>query len=201
MTLHPDAHHFLIATDPGYRERWFSTLARTVAVDFDGVLHPYTKGWVGPVPADEPPTPGAREFLEALVADGYRVVIFSTRCDTPEGLAGTCDWINQHGLAGLIDNVTSQKPAAVAYVDDRAVVYRHGNWIQCQAEINRLATGRAHGAAPAPEPLTDLEIADGSFKQYLATGDSCYIDNLHPDEMRAFIRDLADRDRAENAAR
>lgn len=37
---------------------------RTVALDFDGVLHPYTRGWTGYVPDDEPPMPGALEFVQ-----------------------------------------------------------------------------------------------------------------------------------------
>jgi hypothetical protein len=48
------------------------------------------------------------------------------------------------------------------------------------------------------KPASDLEIANGSYLQYLETGDECYIANLHPDEMRAFIRDLGDYDRAKN---
>lgn len=144
---YPDAHHYLIAHDHEYRERWFAQLARTVAVDFDGVLHPYTEGWVGPEPADEPPMPGAVEFLTVLVGDGFRVVVFSTRCDTEEGLEGTRRWLAKHGLDPLIDDVTCRKPAAVAYVDDRAVSYRAGNWPECLNEIDRLAGGRPHGAA------------------------------------------------------
>lgn len=55
-------------------------------------------------------------------------------------------------------------------------------------------TGR-HG------PVSELEIANGAYLQYIETGDECYIANLTPDEMRAFIRDLGDTDRANNAAR
>lgn len=66
----------------------------------------------------------------------------------------------------------------------------------------------AHGAwrigNPCVEddrPPSELEIANGAFLQYVETGDDCFICNLTPDEMRAFIRDLGDRDRAHNAAR
>ncbi len=51
------------------QEGWFKNLARTIAVDYDGVLHPYTAGWVGSVPADEEPMPGAPEFLaDAIIS-------------------------------------------------------------------------------------------------------------------------------------
>ena len=130
---------------PDEQKAWFDTLAKTVAVDFDGVLHPYTDGWVGSTPADEPPTPGAREFLEALAANGYVVVVFSTRCDHPEGLDGTVGWLDRHGLLHFVDRVTHEKPAAVAYVDDRAVPFA-GDWEAVRAGVERLADGRSHGA-------------------------------------------------------
>lgn len=151
------AEHFArIDHDPEYRERWFSALAKTIAVDFDGVLHPYTDGWVGPVPADEPPTEGAETFLATLVGDGFRIVVFSTRCDTEEGLAGTCAWLDKHKLTPMIHDVTCQKPAAVAYVDDRAVTFR-GDWASVLNEIDVLADGRPHGAAAVIGPPAGVE--------------------------------------------
>lgn len=119
---------------------------QTVAVDYDGVLHPYTEGWVGPVPADEPPMPGARLFLETLVAQGFDVVVFSTRCSRTEGLVGTIDWLQKHDLFRFVVKVTHEKPAAIAYVDDRAVAYR-GDFDECLTRVDELARGRTHGAA------------------------------------------------------
>lgn len=128
--------------------RFFDTLARTVAIDFDGVLHPYTDGWTGSTPADERPTPGAREFINKLRGEGYRIVVFSTRCDHAEGLAGVKSWLRRNEMDGLIDDVTCQKPAAVAYVDDRAVRFKPSSgWGPCLDAIAKLAAGRSHGAA------------------------------------------------------
>lgn len=115
----------------------------TVAVDFDGTIHPYTKGWIGSTPEDEPPIDGAIEFLAQLRSDGYRVVIFSTRCDNPEGLKATVRWLDKWSIP--YDAVTCQKIPAVAYVDDRAVPYL-GNWEDARAGVDRLAGGRSHGA-------------------------------------------------------
>lgn len=120
------------------------TYQRTIAVDFDGVLHPYTNGWTGYIPEDEPPMAGASAFLARLKREGYRVVVFSTRCDNPEGLAGTRAWLVTHGLDVLVDDVTCSKPPAVAYVDDRAVPYL-GDWSAVHAGIARLE-GKPHGA-------------------------------------------------------
>lgn len=143
---------------------WWDAVARTVAVDFDGVIHPYTKGWTGSEPDDEPPTPGAVEFLEQLLADGYDVVIFSTRADHPLGRLGILNWLGNYapnvykhlgGWEGKTLLVTHEKPAAVAYVDDRAVVFRpaegHG-WTEAREAIDKLASGRPHGSGQPADP-------------------------------------------------
>jgi 5'(3')-deoxyribonucleotidase len=117
---------------------------RTVALDFDGVLHPYTEGWVGPIPADEPPTSGSLEYVQQH-ADEYVFVVFSTRCDSPEGLKGTCAWLERWGFMPYIAEVTCTKPKAVAYVDDRAVPFV-GSWDDVDAGVRQLAAGRPSGA-------------------------------------------------------
>lgn len=99
----------------------------TVAVDFDGVIHRY-EGWKGPDVLDEP-NPGAREFLAELVARGFRVVILTTR---PARFVEP--WLRRYRMDDLVDQVTSEKVAAVAYIDDRAVRFR-GNWDQVLARL------------------------------------------------------------------
>lgn len=121
-------------------------MAKTVAVDFDGVLHPYTDGWCGYTPADEPPIPGAAEALAELCRLGFLVVVFSTRCDAPEGLDGTTTWLAKHDLLQYVVKVTHEKPAAVAYIDDRAVAFR-GDWKQALVDVYEIErNGPAHGA-------------------------------------------------------
>ncbi len=99
-------------------------MALTVAIDLDGVLHSYTRGWTGPYPEDDP-NPGAVEFVEGLIADGFRVVIMTTRASTIEGEAAVFTWLEHHGFPPL--EVTSKKIPAIAYVDDRAVPFV-GDW-------------------------------------------------------------------------
>lgn len=136
--------------DPEALERWFDVLGKTVAVDFDGTIHPYTDGWCGSTPADEEPLPGAREFLHALRDAGFRIVVSSCRADHAEGLDGIRQWLARYGL-DFVAEVTHLKPAAIAYVDDRAVSFRpnslDGNWAACLAQVHELAAGRRHGAA------------------------------------------------------
>jgi len=114
------------------------TIRLTVAVDFDGVLHPYTDGYTGPIPADEPPSPGAHLFLEDLTDQGYRVVVYSARAASVVGKRAIHDWLLKHGLARHVSDISSFKPVAVAYVDDRAVRF-DGDFARCALEVQRLA--------------------------------------------------------------
>lgn len=110
---------------------------KTCAVDFDQTIHPYSRGWTGPDPDDEPPIKGAGEFLRALKVKGFKVVIFSVRAETAEGLAGIKNWLLKYNLMQFIDEITYVKPKAIAYVDDRAVPFR-GDWVSVMREVDAL---------------------------------------------------------------
>ncbi len=104
-----------------------------VCVDLDGVLNDYD-GWKG---ADffHPPRPGAREFLECLHTQGYRVVVFTVRW-APH----VQEWLSRYGLAGLVSEVTDRKPPAHVYVDDRAICF-DGDF---SSALDRIGRFKAH---------------------------------------------------------
>lgn len=114
---------------------------KTICVDLNGVLDTYT-GWKGPWHTD-PPRPGAREFLAALVGDGYRVVVLTTR-----EVQQTHDWLREHGMADYVAEVTNTKPPALVYVDDRAVCFR-GNYEETLQEIRGFRAFWEQEKAPA----------------------------------------------------
>lgn len=89
-------------------------MSRTIALDFDGVLHSYSSGWTGPKPMDAP-VPGALALVEALKARKYRLVVFTARDD----VAAVGEWLKQHGFPAM--TVTQTKPKAALYVDDRGL--------------------------------------------------------------------------------
>lgn len=115
----------------------------TVAVDFDGVLHSYERGWAdGTIYGDW--KPGAVTALSQLMQE-HAVFIHTTRSpkqvarwiERMSGYGFECTtrvprtgWLrrpgfwNEHGT--LL--VTSRKLAAIAYIDDRAV--RFEDWPQ-----------------------------------------------------------------------
>jgi hypothetical protein len=115
----------------------------TIAVDFDGVIHAYSKGWHDGSIYD-PPLPGAIEGLGALMA-GDAVFIFTTRDADP-----VARWLRRQGVAAVTETevgttipvfwnergrvlVTNRKLPAVVYLDDRAV--RFAGWPQALAAI------------------------------------------------------------------
>jgi hypothetical protein len=100
-------------------------------VDLNGVLDSYT-GWQGPAHFD-PPREGAREFLEALRARGFQIVVFTTRYSED-----VWQWLRTHGLETLIGDVTDRKPAAHVFVDDRAICFR-GDFRTTLREIEEFA--------------------------------------------------------------
>ena len=51
---------------------------KTIAIDFDGVIHSYDKGWQGGVIYGTP-IEGVFEAIDGLIKDGYNVFILSTR--------------------------------------------------------------------------------------------------------------------------
>ena len=115
----------------------------TIAVDFDGVIHAYSRGWADGSIYD-PPLPGALDGLRTLMAQDA-VFIFTSRNTEqvanwlfergefnitwePPG-ESTCEFWNDRDR--LL--VTNRKLPATAYLDDRAV--RFADWGQALADL------------------------------------------------------------------
>jgi len=112
----------------------------TIAVDFDGVIHRYSRGWHDGTIYDEPMS-GALDGLRALMR---RHAVFIHTSRTPSQVA---DWLVQHGgfqvttdvpHSGFWDDrarllVTDRKLPAIAYLDDRAVTFT--DWPQALADL------------------------------------------------------------------
>ena len=90
----------------------------TICLDFDGVLHSYASGYTGIEVVDDP-TPGAQRFIEHLIAKGYKVVIQSARAAEHGGTDAINLWLAKNDFPKM--EVTSTKPKAVLYLDDRGM--------------------------------------------------------------------------------
>lgn len=126
-------------------------MVQTIAVDFDGVIHTYERGWADGLIYGEF-MPGAVSALTKMMFR-YAVYVHTTRSprqvaywiEDQSGYAFECQpmpwwsrrkfW-NEQGL--LL--VTNRKLPAVAYIDDRAI--RFESWDQALADLNSDALRR-----------------------------------------------------------
>jgi hypothetical protein len=113
---------------------------QTVAIDFDGVIHRYGRGWQDGTIYDEP-MPGAIEGLKRL-QERYAVFVFTSR-----EVEQVLPWLEGWGFDVAADGppyprfwndreqilVTNRKLPAVAYIDDRAV--RFTDWASLDAQL------------------------------------------------------------------
>lgn len=116
----------------------------TVAIDFDGVIHGYSRGWQDGSIYD-PPIDGAIEGLRELLLD-EAVFVFTSR--DPSQVAR---WLTGYGFDVVADTgpgpgrhfwnqrgvllVTNRKLPATSYLDDRAV--RFTSWPQALADLKK----------------------------------------------------------------
>jgi len=114
----------------------------TIAIDFDGVIHAYSRGWQGGQLYD-PPVEGTREALTKLREKGWKIYIFSTRTnkiyhknEQPTQEEQMKNYLNEHGIP--FDKIWNfGKPMADVYLDDRALTFR-GNWSEALHEIENF---------------------------------------------------------------
>jgi hypothetical protein len=97
----------------------------TIAVDFDGVIHAYSKGWENGALYDSP-VAGAEDALYRL-ARHYKIVILTARPQHQFPLIRS--WMDRYFKSPDFHfDITNVKPAAVAYIDDRGIKFI--NWTQ-----------------------------------------------------------------------
>jgi hypothetical protein len=117
----------------------------TICIDFDGVINSYESGYGPHYKVDlipDGPIEGTKEAIEKL-RKKFKVVVQSTRCADPDGKQAIVDWLEKYDIK--VDEVVAVKPAAVMYIDDRAIQFR-GNWTEALhlvAEFNHWLFGKS----------------------------------------------------------
>ena len=115
-----------------------------LCVDFDGVLHSYTSGWVEAHFIPDPPVPGALAWLLEATKH-FDVKIYSSRSQQDGGIRAMATWIGYwarkelgneapkypanaliNALYGM-DAWPEKKPPAFLTIDNRAVCF-DGDW-------------------------------------------------------------------------
>lgn len=106
-------------------------MAKTLAIDFDGVIHKYSEGYKDGEAYDVP-MEGVDKALRIFLAQGCKIIIHTTR-----DLETVLHWFVQHKemnqfldfenipegeMVGFVDGISYvQKPRANFYIDDRAL--------------------------------------------------------------------------------
>lgn len=106
---------------------------KTIAIDFDGVIHSYTSPWTKAEEITDPPVPGAIEFLKDLIySEKWDVCIFSTRNETEAAVDAMRRWLRKYSSPDdlhFIDRIRFpiKKPSAFVGLDDRVITFT-GTW-------------------------------------------------------------------------
>lgn len=98
---------------------------KTIAIDFDGVIHKYSKGWQDGVIYDDP-VEGAFEGILNLYKKGYEIVVFTARDELEPVKEWFWRWYNKKFPKSehIPVRITNVKPPALWYVDDRGITFR-----------------------------------------------------------------------------
>jgi ribonucleotide monophosphatase NagD (HAD superfamily) len=118
--------------------------SQTLAIDFDGVIHGYSKGWNGGEIYD-PPVEGVAEALQRFKEEGYKIYIYSTRSnktfrktDEPEQKPLMEAYLKEHNIP--FDKIWNfGKPMAHIFIDDRALKFE-GDWKQTTDDVLEYKT-------------------------------------------------------------
>jgi hypothetical protein len=119
---------------PGFEDN-----IKTIAVDFDGVMHNAYQGW-GDGTCYGDPLPGSIDAIKHL-SKKFNIIIFTAKVksDRPlvngkTGMLLVKEWLKKHDIAEYISDITSEKPRAELYIDDNG--YRFEDWNNTLAFIN-----------------------------------------------------------------
>jgi hypothetical protein len=112
--------------------------ANNIAIDFDGVIHNFDKGYHDGTCYGNP-LPGALDAIKNL-SEKYNVLIYSSKClpDRPlvNGLTGkqlVVDWLTKYDVLKYVRDVTHIKPRAKIYIDDKAI--RFTSWEEIMPQL------------------------------------------------------------------
>ena len=96
-------------------------MAKTICLDFDGVMNSYVSGWNDGVLEDDP-VPGAIEWLNEIIKT-HTVILHSARLTTKGQTAIVSRWLQRHGASQetMRKLQWAKKPHADVYLDDRAI--------------------------------------------------------------------------------
>ena len=110
----------------------FDSDIETLAIDFDGVIHNYDKGFHDGTCYGEPLN-GSLDAVKKLSSKN-KIGIYTAKArpDRPlvngkTGVEHVQEWLEKHEIMKYIHEITAIKPRALIYIDDNC--YRFNNWV------------------------------------------------------------------------
>jgi len=115
--------------------------AKTISIDFDGVIHDDNLGWHDGTIYGKP-IEGSLEAIKKL-AQEYKLVLFTAKAkpDRPlvDGKTGSelvKEWLVKYGIDDCFQEITSEKPRCLFYIDDKAI--RFCNWEDALSDVEKF---------------------------------------------------------------
>ena len=118
----------------------FENELNNVAIDFDGVIHNFDKGWHDGTCYGEP-LPGSINAIKSL-SKKYNIIIFTAKAKNrplvngKTGVELVKEWLEKYGLIDFVSEITSEKPRAKIYIDDNG--YRFESWEKALNDIEEI---------------------------------------------------------------
>jgi len=120
------------------REHSYPDEQVNIGIDFDGVIHKNSKGFYDGTVYDTP-VEGAFESLESI-SKKYTIIVYSAKARLDRGLINgktgvelIWQWLDKYDMSKFVSKVTSEKPRAVCYIDDKA--FRFKDWSSCIEDL------------------------------------------------------------------
>ena len=109
---------------------------KTINIDFDGVVHNFSKGFLDGTIYDKPQE-GTEESLKLLKDKGFNLILFTARINAEhDGKQNIIDWLTKYDLLKYFSLITDKKMPSILIIDDSAV--RHTDWKTTMKKISKL---------------------------------------------------------------
>jgi hypothetical protein len=103
---------------------------KRIGVDFDNTL--CKTGYENGKFNMGDPTPGAKEFMEQIVADGFKPYVYTARADWEWRDIET--WMTEHDIP--FSGIITGKPLFIYYIDDKAISFKD-DWNDVYDQIHK----------------------------------------------------------------
>ena len=115
-----------LSVPPGFEKE-----LNNIAIDFDGVLHNFNKGFHDGTCYGKP-IEGSIESVK-LLSKKWNIIIFTAKAKPNRPLINgktgeelVWEWLEKYDISKCVDEVTAEKPRAEYYIDDKGI--RFNNW-------------------------------------------------------------------------